>query len=261
MQDPQFNFACSGCSQPLGFGISMAFQPIVDIEDGEVFAYEALVRGENGEPAGQVLAQVSDENRFAFDQLCRVRAVETAAALGMRTKLSINFMPNAVYEPSRCLKTTLEAAERTKFPVERIIFEATEQDRIRDTERLKCILGEYKHQGFLTAIDDFGAGYAGLDLLAAFQPDIVKLDMNLIRGIDRDRARGTIVRGIVGMAHQLGIRIVAEGIETAEEMLALHDLGITLMQGYLFARPQIGALSVPQIPQIATAQRASSSDR
>lgn len=261
MQDPQFNFACSGCSQPLGFGISMAFQPIVDIEDGEVFAYEALVRGENGEPAGQVLAQVSDENRFAFDQLCRVRAVETAAALGMRTKLSINFMPNAVYEPSRCLKTTLEAAERTKFPVERIIFEATEQDRIRDTERLKCILGEYKHQGFLTAIDDFGAGYAGLDLLAAFQPDIVKLDMNLIRGIDRDRARGTIVRGIVGMAHQLGIRIVAEGIETAEEMLALHEFGITLMQGYLFARPQIGALPVPQIPQIATAQRASSSDR
>lgn len=261
MQDPQFSFACSGCSQPLGFGISMAFQPIVDVGDGEVFAYEALVRGENGEPAGHVLAQVSDENRFAFDQLCRVRAVEAAAALGMRAKLSINFMPNAVYEPSRCLKTTLEAAERTKFPVERIIFEATEQDRIRDTERLKCILEEYNHQGFLTAIDDFGAGYAGLDLLAAFQPDIVKLDMNLIRGIDRDRARAAIVRGIVGMAHQLGIRIVAEGIETAEEMLALRELGITLMQGYLFARPQIGALPVPQFPQAATARRASGSDR
>ncbi len=86
-------------------------------------------------------------------------------------------MPNAVYEPSRCLRTTLDAARRTGFPVENIIFETTEDERVHDAEYLKQIFVTYRQEGFKTAIDDFGAGYAGLNLLADFQPDIVKLDM------------------------------------------------------------------------------------
>ena len=95
----------------------------------------------------------------------------------MQAKLSINFMPNAVYEPSRCLRTTLEAAHRTGFPIENIIFETTEDERVHDAEYLKKIFATYRKEGFKTAIDDFGAGYAGLNLLADYQPDIVKLDM------------------------------------------------------------------------------------
>lgn len=235
-------FSCQGCASDLGFDFSMAYQPIVDVEDASVFAYEALVRGGNGEPAGVVLERVTDANRFAFDQRCRVRAVETAAALGMTTKLSINFMPNAVYEPTRCLQSTLTAASRAGFPVEQIIFEATEEDRVRDPERLKSILRTYRHHGFLTAIDDFGSGYAGLSLLADFQPDIVKLDMALVRGIDTSRARQSIVSGIMSIARMLGIRVIAEGVETRDELLALRDVGITLMQGYLFAKPGLQAL-------------------
>jgi EAL domain-containing protein (putative c-di-GMP-specific phosphodiesterase class I) len=240
---PEFDFGCQGCTgSHLDFDISMAFQPIVDVADRSIFAYEALVRGIDGASAADMLLRVNDENRYAFDQLCRVRAVEMAAALGMTSMLSINFMPNAVYEPSRCLQTTLEAALRTGFPVERIIFETTENERVEDAAYLKQIFATYRAQGFKTAIDDFGAGYAGLNLLADFQPDLVKIDMALIRGIDRDRARQTIVGALAAVGQLLGIRVIAEGVEEAREALVLRHLGITLMQGYLFARPQFEAL-------------------
>jgi EAL domain-containing protein (putative c-di-GMP-specific phosphodiesterase class I) len=238
----EFDSGCQGCTgSHLDFDISMAFQPIVDVADRSIFAYEALVRGIDGAPAADMLRRVNDENRYPFDQLCRVRSVEMAAALGMTSMLSINFMPNAVYEPSRCLRATLEAALRTGFPVERIIFETTEDERVDDAY-LKQIFATYRAQGFKTAIDDFGAGYAGLNLLADFQPDIVKIDMALIRGIDRDRARQTIVGALAAVGQLLGIRVIAEGVEEAREALVLRHLGITLMQGYLFARPAFEAL-------------------
>ena len=97
----------------------------------------------------------------------------------------------------------------------------------------------------MTAIDDFGAGYAGLNLLADFQPDIVKLDMALIRHIDTDRARQTIVGAMAAIGTLLGIAVIAEGVEQPREALVLHHLGISLMQGYLFARP--GFEMLPQV--------------
>jgi EAL domain-containing protein (putative c-di-GMP-specific phosphodiesterase class I) len=157
----------------------MAFQPIFDLERRDVFAYEALVRGPAGESAATVLASVTDVNRYAFDQQCRVSAIDWAARLGLTAasaKLSINFLPNAVYEPRACIRATLAAAVRHGLPTDRIIFEFTEQEAL-DTSHLLNILRSYKAMGFLTAIDDFGAGHSGLNLLADFQPDIVKLDM------------------------------------------------------------------------------------
>jgi EAL domain-containing protein (putative c-di-GMP-specific phosphodiesterase class I) len=111
--------ACEGCGDEagLGFELTMAFQPIVRASSGEVFAYEALVRGVNGEGAGAVFAHVHQGNRYRFDQMCRVKAIELAAKLGMQAKLSINFMPNAVYQPELCIRTTLEAAQRFGFPI------------------------------------------------------------------------------------------------------------------------------------------------
>jgi EAL domain-containing protein (putative c-di-GMP-specific phosphodiesterase class I) len=257
MRDPNSSLTCKGCRTPLDFDISMAFQPIVDIDNASIFAYEALVRGIDGAPARSVLARVTPENRFAFDQRCRVRAVEVAAALGVTTYLNINFMPNAVYEPSQCLRSTLDAAARTGFPIDRIVFETTEDERVRDPDHLKAILDEYKHQGFLTAIDDFGAGYAGLNLLADFQPDIVKLDMELVRGIDADGARRAIVGGMLGICRKLGIRVIAEGIETAAEARVLRDLGIALMQGYLFAKPAFEALPHVDLSALSPDRQAS----
>ena len=247
------DLGCKGCKTTLDFDISMAFQPIVDVDAREVFAYEALVRGTDGASAASILQRVDDTNRYAFDQRCRVRAIELAAALGMKAKLSINFMPNAVYEPTRCLRTSLEAARRAGFPVENIIFETTESEPIADPAFLQRIFATYRGEGFMTAIDDFGAGYAGLNLLADFQPDIIKIDMALVRDISGHRARQTIVGALAAIGNLLGIKVIAEGVERQSEAVVLRHLGIKLMQGYLFAKPAFEALPPVSFDALDTA--------
>ena len=155
--------------------------------------------------------------------------------------LSINTMPNSVYDPHTCLRTTIAAAEACKFPVEKIMFEMTEHEAINNFDHFISIVKTYKSMGFITAIDDFGAGYAGMNLLATFQPDYIKLDMDLIRGIDRNRAKQVIVRGILQIAEDLGIKPICEGIETEAEYETLREFGVALMQGYYFARPSVEA--------------------
>ena len=238
---------CNACKpgEELPFAMTMAFQPIVDARARTVFAYEALVRGTAGEPAESILSQVNPDNRYAYDQTCRRTAVALAARLQMPCFVSINFLPNAVYQAATCIRATLEAAREHGFPTSRLIFEITENEELVDKEHLKGIIREYRRQGFRTAIDDFGAGYAGLNLLAEFQPDIIKLDMALVRGIDADLVRQAIVRGILGVCAALHIEVIAEGVETQDEFALLDGMGIRLFQGYLFARP--GFESLPEV--------------
>jgi len=239
------NQRCVGCqqSEPLGFDFAFAYQPIVDLRDHSIFAHEALVRGPQGEGALSVLGQVNASNRYRFDQRCRTQAIAGAAALGMQTHLSINFMPNAVYRPELCIRSTLEAARAHNFPLNQLIFETLESEHVDNYRHLTNILREYREFGFKTAIDDFGAGYSGLNLLADFQPDLIKLDMALIRDVDKDRVRQVIVQGIVTICEQLGVTVIAEGIESAGERDFLSDCGIFLMQGYWFAKPAFKALA------------------
>ncbi|MBC3345150.1 EAL domain-containing protein [Pseudomonas sp. SWRI196] len=247
--DPAFrSLGCADCRnhEALGFDFTMAFQPIFNVRTRTAFAYEALVRGVNGESAGYILGLVNDGNRYRFDQACRVKAIEEAARLGILEiadcLLSINFLPNAVYRPETCIRATLEAARHTNFPPDRLMFEVTEGEKVVDPDHLKSIFVEYERQGFTTAIDDFGSGYSGLNLLAMFQPHVLKIDMALTRTIDQDPVKQAIVEGIVLVAKRLDITVIAEGIETRGESAALLDLGIDLMQGYLFARPEVGRL-------------------
>lgn len=230
---------CGRCRdhEPIGFAFEFAYQPIVDVTQRKVCGHEALVRGPAGESAHSVLSRVNEDNRYRFDQACRVKAIETAAKLDLQGYLSINFMPNAVYEPAACIRTTLVAADMFGFPLERIMFEVTEGEVITERQHLIAILREYQRFGFRTAIDDFGAGYAGLTLLADFQPDIVKLDQALLRGIDHHPVKQKIVASLVELGKQLNVTILAEGVETKPERDFLQHLGITLMQGYWFAKP------------------------
>ncbi|WP_324643205.1 EAL domain-containing protein [Pseudarthrobacter sp. LT1] len=223
----------------------MAFQPIYDAGAERVWGYEALVRGLSGEGAYEVLGKVLPEQRYRFDQDCRVKAIELASRLfpaDEELMLSINFMPNAVYEPAACLRATLLAARRCGFPTSSIMFEFTENEEVTDTAHLTSIITEYRKQGFTTAIDDFGAGHAGLGLLVDFQPDLLKIDMKLIRGIDTSHARQAVVAGIGGIAKELGITVLAEGVETEEEFRVLKAGGVRLFQGYWFAKPEFEAL-------------------
>ena len=161
----------------------------------------------------------------------------------MREFLSINFLPNAVYQPESCIRSTFDAARTYGFPLERIVFEVAESEQVMDRPHLVNIFEAYRRFGFSTAIDDFGAGYSGLNLLTRFQPDIVKLDMDLIRGVDTDSVKQVVVRHTLAMLHDLGVTVVCEGIETAGELQVLTDLGVHLIQGYYIARPTFEGLS------------------
>ncbi|MDP1874905.1 EAL domain-containing protein [Phenylobacterium sp.] len=249
---------CQGCRDGAGldFDFSMAFQPIMDMETGQPFAYEALVRGPAGESAWSVLSQVTEENRYAFDQQCRVKAIETAVRAGLLdgpARLSINFLPNAVYSPKACIRLTLATASAVALPSERLIFEFTENEQMADPTHVANIVASYQQMGFGTALDDFGAGHAGLNLLARFQPDIIKIDMELVRGLDESLPRRIIVAGIVRMCAELGINVIAEGIETEGELAALRAIGVRHIQGYLLARPAFESLPIVHLsaPRLA----------
>ena len=236
---------CRACQADTAlFDFTMAFQPIVDIRRSRVWGHEALVRGLQGESALSILSQVTDENRYQFDQACRVKAIEGAGRLfsAPDLKLSINFLPNAVYEPAACIRASLAAADRVGFSRHQIMFEFTENERMVDPAKVTRIVEEYKRFGFMTAIDDFGGGYAGLGLLAKFTPDLIKIDMDLVRDIDVHRSGQVIVGGVVAIARELGVKVLAEGIESEAEARMLGQLGIDLMQGYYFARPMTNGL-------------------
>ena len=244
---------CPGCrdEKVLAFAFTMAFQPIVHLPTGQVLAQEALVRGPEQQSAASILALVDDDNKYAFDQACRVKAIEMASQLspeGTHTRVSINFIPGAVYEPENCIRRTVDAARRTGTPLGNIILEVTENERIIDRDHLMNIFREYHRSGLRVAIDDFGAGHSGLSLLASFQPDLVKLDMELIREIDKREAARRIVGGVIEICRDLGVTVIAEGIETQEQCSALRDLGVELFQGYLFAKPHFESFATLNIP-------------
>ena len=233
----------------------MAFQPIVDVETGTVYGYEALVRGPAGESADTVLKQITPENCFLFDQTCRLHALHLAAKLGLPAtgaRLSINFTPGAVYSPS-CIESTLRAAEMCGLPHDRLIFEVTETEEVSDRHHLNRIVTEFRRHGFRIAIDDFGAGVSGLNLLADLRSDILKLDMELTRNLQHRPAAHAIVRSLVQLCVTLGIQLVAEGIETVAEYVTLRAAGIRLMQGYLLARPGFECLPPVRIPTVDSA--------
>lgn len=235
---------CAHCANglDLGFDFSMAFQPIVDLEKKQVFAHEALVRGPEGQGAASVFERVNPDNLYRFDQACRVKAVKLAAELAIPGFLSINFMPNAIYRPELCIRATLQACTQWGFPIDKLIFEIIESEEVKHRSHLKAIVEYYQTRGFKTAIDDFGAGYSGLNLVADIKTDLLKIDMALIHGIEHDRTRQCLVKAVVQFCNDLGIQVIAEGIETIAELHVLSDLGIRLMQGYFFAKPQFESL-------------------
>lgn len=236
--------SCRDClsGADLGFELRMAFQPIIEWSSQSVVGYEALVRGAQGEGAATVLAKVTEQNKYYFDQACRVKAIETATRLGLNKLLSINFMPNAVYNPETCIRATIEAADLYGFDIRNIMFEVTEGEQILSHSHLLNIFQSYAARGFITAIDDFGAGFAHEDWLHSLKPRVLKLDMALIRHIDQSTEKQQRLQQILTLCALLGSKVLAEGVETAAELTYLAAQGIDWFQGYFFARPQLEQL-------------------
>jgi EAL domain-containing protein (putative c-di-GMP-specific phosphodiesterase class I) len=227
---------------PANAPYSFAFQPIVSAPDCGIFSHEALLRGPQDESAIEILNQLPLTGQSAFHEESRVLALHWAAHLGLSTHLNLNIMPSVVLSSPSAIPSTLEAAERYHILPGQIILEILESEIIGSLKGLSAALRNYRSTGLLFAIDDFGAGYAGLNLLAEFQPDFLKLDLRLVRDVEKKGPRQAIIRGILRTCTDLGIEIIAEGVETESEFRWLQAEGIRLFQGYFFARPALEKL-------------------
>lgn len=220
------------------------FHPIVESTTGLVFGYEALIRARHPQTqeligAGPIISAAHQlKLEHILDQQARRTAIKHAAALNVpNIRFFINFLPNTIYDPEICLRTTMEAADKYNLDPARLVFEVVETERIPDMARLRHILDYYRSRGVGTAVDDMGAGFASLQYLADLRPDYVKIDRDLmVRAEHEDDARRDLDL-IVRKAKEMGIFVIAEGIETTAQMQLSLDAGVDYMQGFLFARP------------------------
>jgi blue light- and temperature-responsive anti-repressor len=230
---------------------SFAFQPIVDAVSRKVVAYEALIRGPWDEPAWQVLNQVPPQRFHLFDQSARLEAIALAARLGIEVPLQLNFLPGTLDASPKAVLEAIEAAGRAGIAPDRIVLEVPENDVIVERNRFAALLKEARALGLRLAIDDFGATFASLTILDDLEPDQIKLDIRLIRSVERPGPRQHILRAIRRACYDLDIDVVAEGVETAAEYQFLAGQRVRLFQGYLFARPAFEAFPAANFPQLA----------
>ncbi len=213
----------------------MAFQPIVSLRTHRVFAYEALAR--SNEPtlavptdifsAAERLGRVNDVGRAIR------RSVAEALPRAPRDALTfVNIHPLSLNDEDLYAADAPLSRIATQVVIE--ITERVSLDGIQDT-RLKVTA--LKALGFRVAVDDLGAGYAGLGALAQMEPDVVKIDMSLVRGVDSHPTKQTVIRSMTSLCRELGMGLVAEGVETSSERDTLAGLGCDLLQGFLFGRP------------------------
>ncbi len=231
--------------------ISFAFQPIADASSRSVLSYEALVRGPDGQGAGWVFSRVAEADLLELDQSARQTALSMASGLGLTTMINLNFLPESLQGDETYIERTLESAEAGGLSPGQLVVEVTEGAAIRDRGSFRRLVDSYRALGVRVAVDDFGAGYSGLNLLADFQPDMVKLDAALVRGIETNGPRQAIVKAVGQVCIDLGIDVIAEGVETLSEYRWLRSHGTDLFQGFLLARPgfeRLPGVSYPEEP-------------
>ena len=227
---------------------SFAFQPIVDALAGKAIGYEALVRGRQHELAAEVLNSVPLDDVADFDEDARRVAVAQAVRLGLRSRLHLNVMPQAPGAASAGLDSTLETARICGLAADRLVLEIKHEATIADPVATALWLQKYREMGVLISIDDFGSGHAGLALLDHYQPDLISLSMWMVREIESHGPRQAILRGLMQTCGDLGIDIVAKGVESHAEYAWLRAEGITLFQGFLLAQPGFELLPPAMLP-------------
>jgi diguanylate cyclase (GGDEF)-like protein len=221
--------------------ITMLFQPIYDFKKGTVLAWEALARGPRDSEleSPSLLFDFAEQTGqlFILEQACRARAMQTVGALGPGQSLFLNIHPRAVVDPHFAPGKTLELIRKHGLEPDNIVFEITERHSIRDFTAFHKTLDHYRSQGFKIAVDDAGTGYSGLSTIAALKPDFIKVDMSLIRDVDKDPVRRALMETMVTLAGRIGSEIIAEGIESKGEAATLIEIGVHYGQGYFLSRP------------------------
>lgn len=229
--------------------IRPVYQVIASLQNGSVFAYEALSRitHKNCHLNIEELFQAAAANKrlWELDKLCRAKALDGAREKPSRMKLFINVDSNVIYDADFITGFTQEKLLSLGLNPDDIVFEITEKDSIFSPNAFTEALAHYQHQGFKVAVDDFGRGYSGLARVCSFSPDYLKIDMSIIRGINKDKKKRSVVSSIVKFCRELDIMIIAEGVETEEELETLIDLDVDYGQGYFLAHPDSKFQNLP----------------
>lgn len=221
--------------------ISTVFQPIVSLTDASIHGYETLSRG----PAGSVLerpdvlfaAAKEFDLLWELDVLCRFKALDRARAILPKQMVFVNVDPQIIYDSRFQKGLTREFLERFQLDATDIVFEITEKTAVHDYKSFRRILDNYTSQGYKIALDDTGSGYSGLKLLAETYPQYVKIDMELVRDIDTDYLKQALLRAFYEFCSKTNIKLIAEGIETVDELNTLIEIGVHFGQGYFLQRP------------------------
>lgn len=221
--------------------IKTVFQPIISLRDGVVLGYEALSRGPNGtrfESPKRLLEFAEEyEDLWELEYLFRYKALESASRIAIPYKLFINVNPNIIHDKKFEEGFTKQYLEQFSIDATRIVFEITEQQTQVNREDFINAVVHYKSQRYHIAIDDAGAGYAGLTLISDLHPHYIKLDMEFIRNIDHDHIKQALVKSMCEYATLTQTGLIAEGIETEQELEKLIEFGVTYGQGYFIQRP------------------------
>jgi EAL domain-containing protein (putative c-di-GMP-specific phosphodiesterase class I)/CBS domain-containing protein len=221
--------------------ITPVFQPIVSLTDGSVIGYEALSRGPYGSrlemPDALFSAAAEGDLVWELEYLCRTKALEKAKGIMAAKMLFINVDPNIINDHRFQKGLTRELLQDYRAETGNIIFEITEKTAISDYKSFCRILDNYKSQGYRIAIDDTGAGYSGLKTLAETRPHFIKVDMDLVRDIDKDGLKQAMMKALYDIAQITGSQLIAEGIETRDELDTLISMGIPYGQGFYLEKP------------------------
>jgi blue light- and temperature-responsive anti-repressor len=223
--------------------VSFSYQPIVDTSTQTIIAYEALLRGAGNKSFADISQDISDVEWVNFDTHSRAQAISTAASLDLKVDLHLNYMARNNEDALAAADTTLVTAWRNGIDPTRIVLEIDYDQLIGDIESFSAIINKYRGAGLRVCIDHFGAGRASLDLLEPMRPEMISLDLNLIRGIESNGPRQAIVRGMLQTCNDLGIDLIAKYVESEAEYRWLVEEGVDLMQGNYLA--QAGFESLP----------------
>ncbi|MEL0635577.1 bifunctional diguanylate cyclase/phosphodiesterase [Marinomonas sp. TI.3.20] len=221
--------------------ITPVFQPIFDLTSGKVYGHEALSRGPKNTPLyspDALFSLATEENRLhELELLCRERALTRYAKLSLPGRLFLNVSASLLSSPYHQKGMTLSILNDLGLDQKDIIIELSEQHPYDHNGLSRTSVEHYRKMGFQVAIDDLGVGYSGLRLWSELQPDIVKIDKHFIHDIDKDDIKREFVRSIITISQRLDCKLIAEGIETQQELDQLIEMGVTLGQGFFLGRP------------------------
>lgn len=221
--------------------VRSVYQPVVDILDRRVLGYEALTRVGSGRfETIELLFKAAQANDalWSLERLCRRKAIDGLPPMADGQLLFLNIEPDSIHDPHLAGPEFVELLATKALTPHQVVLEMTEHSAVRDFVAFRHTLERFRSRGFRLAMDDVGSGYAGLQAIAEIAPDFIKADMHLVRGIHESPIKRELIDTIRRFSDSTGITLVAEGVESGEELQALLDVGVRCAQGFLFARPE-----------------------